>query len=43
MSGDRGAESVGEEFPEGLALDPEVVAVPQFGARGFRAGVPGGL
>ena len=37
MSGDRGAGSGGEEFPEGTALDPEVVAGLQPGALGFRA------
>ena len=40
MSGDRGAESGGEEFPEGPALGPEVVAGPQPGALGFRADAP---
>ena len=40
MSGDRGAESVGEEFPEGPVFDPEVIAGPQPGALGFRADAP---
>ena len=40
VSGDRGAESGGEEFPEGPALDPEVIAGPQPGALGFRADAP---
>ena len=41
VSGGRGAESGGEEegFPEGLALDHEVVAGPQPGAPGFRADI----
>ena len=39
VSGDR-AESGGEEFPAGPALDPEVVAGPQPGALGFRADAP---
>ena len=43
MSGDRGAEFVGEEFPESPALGSEVVAGPQSGAHGFRAGAPGGF
>ena len=40
VSGDRGAESGREEFPEGPALDPEVIAGPQPGALGFRADAP---
>ena len=43
VSGDRGAEFVGEEFPENLALGSEVGAGPQSSAPGFRAGAPGGL
>ena len=40
VSGDRGPESGGEEFPEGPAFGPEVVAGPQPGALGFRADAP---
>ena len=42
VSGDH-AESGGEEFPAGPALDPEVVAGPQPGALGFRSESPDAL
>ena len=40
VSGDRGAESEGGEFPEDPALAPEVIVGPQPGALGFRADAP---
>ena len=40
MSGGLGAKSGGEEFPEGPALAPEVIAGPQRSALGFSADAP---